>query len=1031
MATFPPDPAVQREWTAASLLDRPAESMVFRKIVSCFVLLLLLWPTIGVAQAQITKTDSRGRRWSQFIVPPPPDPNWDKLREQQLTLAQRLGELGLTVEYKMTGGEDAGGIAALLPEGMQISGAYVEGDRFKFELGTLLPKLPGAIQSAMAKVSLEFKANTPTVSEFGFEGPISPSTKITSSVRYDQIHDPNWAVGVEIQKLFAKFKGEIANGAVNRTVEISLINLFNTARGLASPDNLPHDLIIKVDTVKFYNAIVNAVKQEIASTPDVGSKVVKGLFVQFNPVLMVAAMRNDRSMLAVQNAAILVQQAMASQFPKGVKIQYNEELLGEMLRRAKGAPTLASLARELAVSKSPADTESKIAKYLEDLTSAYRSTGPRQSPRELSMVSLKRLVTEAEKYRDRWSKLPDDPAKPGRIGRIVGYQIDLANDDIYLIGTPSATASALSLDEIINGVAAAFVNNESPFCSLDPDPANFGGVQTVRVGGVPVNSRFARTMLDADYLMKRINAGIVKVNSRDYRPIDSILRERSDRAEHQVMSRLWFYPVPLRPGDIELSADGQVVFFSGGMQVLSEQMVYSRDGLVGTGASDAIANELAVGFTKAMPEIEQQFADIGRLHGLFDLVLLGRIWRQMEVRSQWIDRLATLPAATLADQTYDGVTAKVYSGATTDLDLYLTGGVRLRTSAGKRAMLVSNDPAQKLIRDASARENAAVAMQFDFGRSLPSAASPTESNLDSATITGMIARGEFDRATAEIQKLLSADPFDPEVWCLKAENDLQRSRFVSAIDNAERALELSPDDPEIQVRASVDLFTAHFMLGESEEALAAVKRAVQSVPDSLSARLFNADALAALGRFEEARKEFRSVQRAFPYSAETYLRFGLFEISEGNIMTGKRDFIDRAMKLSRADRDISATESALALAEVGMAILEDPETHLQKAEALANKVLADRSSGPLSRLRALTAKSIVALAKENVAEADAVAEQVMRITPANPTVLLMIAQWAYYSKRPELALQYLTRAEKIAPNMPLVRAVGAKIRGQQ
>ncbi|MEO6391840.1 MAG: tetratricopeptide repeat protein [Pyrinomonadaceae bacterium] len=1025
------DPAVENELTAASISDRPVETLVFRNIVSYLVLLLLLWQSFGVANAQIIKTDSRGRRWSQLIEPPPPDPNWDKLREQQLTLAQRLSELGITAEYKVTGGEDAGGLVELLPDGMQISGALIEGDRFKFELGALLPKPPGAIRSAMAKVSLEFKANTPTVSEVGFEGPISLSTKITSSVRYDQIHDPNWSVGVEIQKLFAKFKGEFANGEVNRTVEISLINLFNSARGLASPDNLPRDLIIKVETVKFYNAVVKAIKEEVASTPDAGSKVVKGLFVQFNPVLMVAAMRNDRSMLAVQNAANVVQQAMARRFPKGVKIQYNDELLGEMLRRAKGAPSLTSLARELEFSKTSADAESKVTKYIEDLTSAYRSTELRESPRVLTMISLKRLVTEAENYRDRWRTLPEDLATPGQIGRIVGYRIDLPNDDIYLIGIPSATASMLSLDEIINGVAAAFVNNESPFCSLDPDPANLGGVQAVRVGGVPMNSRFARTMLDADYLMKEISAGIVKVDSRDYKPIDSILRERSDRAEHQVMSRLWFYPVPHRPGDIELSADGQVVFFSGGMQVLSEQMVYSRDGLVGTGRSDAITNELAVGFTKALPEIEKQFADIGRLHGLFDLVLLGRIWRQMGVRSQWIDRLATLPAATLADRTYDGVTAKVYSGATTDLDLYFTGGVRLRASASKRAMLVVNDPAQTIIRDASLKENAAVATQFEFGRSLPSAAGAIESSMDAVTITGMIARGEFDRATTEIQKLLAADPFDPEVWCLKAENDLQRSRFVSAIDNAERALELAPDDPENQVRASVDLFTAHFMLGESEDALAAVQRAAQSVPDSLSARLFNADALAALGRFEEARKEFRSIQRAFPYSAETYLRFGLFEISEGNIMTGKRDFIDRALMLSRADRDISAAESALALAEVGMATLEDPETHLQKAEALATKVLGDKSSGPLSRLRALTARSIVALAKGNVAEADAVAEQVMRITPANPTILLTIAQWAYYSKRPELALQYLTRAEKIAPNMPLVRAVGAKIRGQQ
>ncbi|MFN2533324.1 MAG: tetratricopeptide repeat protein [Pyrinomonadaceae bacterium] len=1003
--------------------------MKFRKTISYLVLLLVLWSATALAPAQITQTDSRGRRWSQLIEPPPPDPNWDKLREQQLTFAQRLNELGVTAEYKVTGGEDAGGLVELLPEGMQISGSYLGDDRFKFELGTALPKLPGAEQPAMAKLSLEFKTDTPTVSEIGFEGPVSPSTKITSTIRYDQIHDPNWSVGVELQQLFARFKGEIANGAVNRTVEISLVNVFNSARGLATPSDLPRDLIIKVDTVKFYNAVVNAVKQEIASTPNLGSKVVRGMFIRFNPVLMVAALRNDRSMLAVQRAAVLVQQAMASRFPKGVKIQYNELLLGEMLRRAKGAPSLASIAGDLEDSKSSA-AQAKITKFIDDLTSAYRSTLPRQSPSELVTVSLRQLVTEADHFRDKWSTLPERLSKPGLIGRIIGYRIDPAND-IYLIGVPSAPASALSIDEIVNGITASYINNDSPFCSLDPDPSNIGGVQSVRVGGVPVNSQFARTMLDADYLMKKINAGVVKADVAGYKSIDTILLEQSDRYDHvDVMSRFWFYPLPLHPGSIELSSDGQSVFFANGMQVLSEQMVRARDGLVGIGTSDAIANQLADGFTRALPELETKFADISRLHGLFDVVLMGKIWRQMDVRSQWIDRLVGLPAVTLAEKTYDGVNARVYTGSTSQFDLYVTGGVRLRTSAGSRAMLVVDDLSQK-INDASSQPNSSLTTRVDFKGSIPSSAGAMRSNIDGAAITGMIARGQFDRATVEIQKLLVNDPYEPEVWCLKAENDLQRTRFVSAIDNAERALELAPEDPENQVRASIDLFTAHFMLGENQEALDAVKNAARSVPDSLQLRLFNADALAATGKFEEARKEFRLIQRGFPSSSEAYLRFGLFEISEGNILTGKRDFIDRALKLSKTDPDTAAAESALSLAEVGIAIFEDPESHLRNAESLANKVLADKASGPLSRLRALTAKSIVALAMDNISEADAIADEVLRITPANPTILLTIAEWAHNSKRPETALQYLARAEKIAPNMPLVKAVGSKIRGQQ
>jgi tetratricopeptide (TPR) repeat protein len=293
----------------------------------------------------------------------------------------------------------------------------------------------------------------------------------------------------------------------------------------------------------------------------------------------------------------------------------------------------------------------------------------------------------------------------------------------------------------------------------------------------------------------------------------------------------------------------------------------------------------------------------------------------------------------------------------------------------------------------------------------------------------MIARGEFDRASVEIQGLLGVDPLNAEAWCLKAENDLQRSRFVSAIHNAERALELAPDDPENQVRASVSLFSAYFMLGETEHALDAIRRAAEFVPDSLPARLFHADALAVAGRFAEARREYRSIQRAFPYSPEPLIKFGVFEISEGNVMSGKQ-LISRAAKLNSTGADGSTTDAALSLAEAGVAILDSPEDHLQKAESLANKVLANKASSPVSRLLALNAKAIAALAKENIPGAEAIAEEVMKITPANPTILISIAQWAHYNNRPELALRYLSRAERIAPNMPLVKAVGQKIRGE-
>ncbi|MBX7053931.1 MAG: tetratricopeptide repeat protein [Pyrinomonadaceae bacterium] len=959
------------------------------------------------------------------MEPPPPDPDWNKSRDEQLNAFQGMRELGIiSVERKIARTADVPGFAELIPEGTQFSVSMLEDGKLKVELGAWLPKLPSALENSVGKISLEFSPDAPTVSEAGFEGPVSATTRITSSVKYDQIHDPNWTLGVELQAMFAKFKGEIADGKLGKTVEISLVNLFNATRGITTPTDLPSDLIIKVDVERFYNAIVKAAKDELADRQKI-RRHVDLLMIRFNPVLLAAAMTNDPSLFAMQAAAADIQQRLAERFPKGVKIQFNDDVLGELTRSELARTRQSELYQFLnrVASAPPAQRGSTVSAFVERLDQI--SNAITQKPVPIVAISIRMLVQEAG--RTQGAPLRPDLVRPGNVGRLVGYRVDNVTDDVILYGTPARTPeAALTLDELSEGVRAAFVQNEVPFCSLDPDPREPAGVQQVRVGGVAINSQFARTMLDADYLMKKINAGIVPVAAKSFRSFAAVLGSGArSEPESDIFDRFWFYPDQLQRGDLQISQDGNTVFFVNRMRVLTEQMALKDDGLIGMGKVDPIAAEVVGSFNAALHEIADQYPDIARLQSLFDVILTSRLWRTMGVRSQWIDRLADLPVAKIETSKYQGFNIKIATAS--DAGFYLSGGVRMRLGASARLAMPLAQRKVDVIAKATI-EGISKQMQLS---EVPAATvdRPRQIVFDSATISAAIVRGDLTGAGVSIDRLLSADPLDPEAWCLKAEVELQRARFVSSIESADRALKMSPEDPSTSIRALIDKFTANYMLGNADGALAAIDQELLIAPDSPFVRLARADALSVLGRAGEARTEYRKIQRQFPHSSEAEVRFGVFEITQGNIITG-REHLDRASRLSTVNDDDMSVRSAKALGEVGMALLEDAEPHFKEAERIANSILSERSSDPISRLRVLTALAIVAMARNDAAAADRSVENIMRLTPANPTILVSMAEWAFQKKDLPLARKYFERAERIAPQMPLVKSLRDRLNTQ-
>jgi hypothetical protein len=230
----------------------------------------------------------------------------------------------------------------------------------------------------------------------------------------------------------------------------------------------------------------------------------------------------------------------------------------------------------------------------------FRKTGPSAVVEDPALVSLGALAKLAAVYADgtrRWEDLPDDLRYPGSIERIYGFVLGSGGRDIFLIGARARSlATRIDLDSIIVALRFVWKEDRTPAVSLDPNPADEpGGPQYVRIEGAPATSSFAKTMLDADYAMKRIMLGKLQTSAPGYSSYAALLAAANHLGTGA--NRFWFYPAPLGPKDVRISGTARSVMFDSGLQVLTESERIVASGFVGTGTADEIATRAAESFT--------------------------------------------------------------------------------------------------------------------------------------------------------------------------------------------------------------------------------------------------------------------------------------------------------------------------------------------------------------------------------------------------------------------------------------------------
>ncbi len=309
--------------------------------------------------------------------------------------------------------------------------------------------------------------------------------------------------------------------------------------------------------------------------------------------------------------------------------------------------------------------------------------------------------------------------------------------------------------------------------------------------------------------------------------------------------------------------------FSSDVQVLTEQVLLTREGMVGTGKVQRTREEAAASFTQHFADLARQKPVFRKLQTLFDLVLLARLWQEKGLHSDLLDRLCALPyrSVTVPDS-YAGIKEDVISNPS--FSFWLVGGVEMRLSAGRRSWLVleteETTALRKKVQGLRFADGPAAALE-NLTLQAPIPTRNPRRETAALAVQAALSGGDLKAAFQAADQLVAADPWDDHSLILRALVHLRRANYVQARGDAERARMLDPGNPETDAAAGEILFQCRWMEGDPEGALRETEARLRHDPHSANAEIARAEALALLDKSDEARKALLRAVELDPTSA--------------------------------------------------------------------------------------------------------------------------------------------------------------------
>jgi hypothetical protein len=256
-----------------------------------------------------------------------------------------------------------------------------------------------------------------------------------------------------------------------------------------------------------------------------------------------------------------------------------------------------------------------------------------------------------------------------RLTRLDGYIVDRENRDVVIWGLSERDQPELHVEDLIVALRSAYGRYAArrdgvdyiatPLVSIDPNVEILrqireinllsrggkerfseicGSPQTVRVEGMPHNSRVAKVLIDADYRMKMVAQGTVKLPITTPFPSSfnaRVARWREHAADHQssemINTRYWFEPGKF---SYRVSAESDTVLLDCPQVVLNdEDQFVSREGLVASGKVDQISRAFACAWTERMEDTYRAEPIWRDMHNQFRNFAIARIMRDRDAFS--------------------------------------------------------------------------------------------------------------------------------------------------------------------------------------------------------------------------------------------------------------------------------------------------------------------------------------------------------------------------------------------------------------
>lgn len=287
---------------------------------------------------------------------------------------------------------------------------------------------------------------------------------------------------------------------------------------------------------------------------------------------------------------------------------------------------------------------------------------------EMRMVSLRGIQNAIVKANAEGREIPSEVQYLAGLQRIEYIFVDKKKNDVviagpaepwklrpdgFVVGTVTGGATMRLSDLVIALRSVETARQEGISCSIEPtaegrlrlqklmrrislrpgqSPAVYEasmreafGPQTIQLTGVPTDSRFARTMVAADYEMKRVAMGLTpsQVNG-----LDSYLQMSKNSAHASNQNPRWWMACDYDA--LGKSEDGLAWKLSGqGVKTMTEMDAISGDGTASqTGKKDKLAQAWADAMTEKYSELSQRMPIFSDLQNIMDMTIVATLISQ-------------------------------------------------------------------------------------------------------------------------------------------------------------------------------------------------------------------------------------------------------------------------------------------------------------------------------------------------------------------------------------------------------------------